>query len=33
VQVRSRQPDPVGFVTRIADSVQPRLAEIEPASS
>jgi F420-dependent oxidoreductase-like protein len=31
VHVRVRQPDPVGFVERIAESVQPRLAEIEPS--
>jgi F420-dependent oxidoreductase-like protein len=31
IHVRVRQPDPVGFVARLAESVQPRLAEIEPS--
>jgi alkanesulfonate monooxygenase SsuD/methylene tetrahydromethanopterin reductase-like flavin-dependent oxidoreductase (luciferase family) len=31
VQVRVRQPDPVGFVEQVAESVQARLAEIEPS--
>jgi alkanesulfonate monooxygenase SsuD/methylene tetrahydromethanopterin reductase-like flavin-dependent oxidoreductase (luciferase family) len=31
VHVRVRQPDPVGFVERTAESVQARLAEIEPS--
>ncbi|GAA4160344.1 LLM class F420-dependent oxidoreductase [Phytohabitans flavus] len=31
VHLRIQQPDPVGFVTRVAETVQLRLGEIEPA--
>ena len=31
IHVRAPQPDPVGFVAKVSDSVLPRLAEIEPA--
>jgi F420-dependent oxidoreductase-like protein len=33
VHVRAQQPDPVGFVAKVADSVLPRLAQIEPAAA
>jgi len=31
LHLRAPQPDPAGFVARVAESVQPRLAQIEPA--
>jgi F420-dependent oxidoreductase-like protein len=33
VHLRAPQPDPAGFVARVAESVQPRLAEIQPAQA
>jgi F420-dependent oxidoreductase-like protein len=33
VHLRAPQPDPAGFVARVAESVLPRLAEIQPAQA